>query len=362
MLTHHRCLPAANLASLSPPDSPTHVEVFPPDAFDRCTNTTGSTEVINVKKSNAEDENWVSLDIIGAYGLATVAFSIDEHDLWIYAVDGDYIEPQKVGAVVVTNGDRYSIFVRLNKPGDYAIRTASLAAVQLVEGHATLSYRDGKTPPLGRPSVPHLNPAGKAITDDVVFFDQAAMKAFPAHAPSLKADETFRLDMQIGRFTYLWSLNKTEYSSALDNATPLLFDPKPYIQNNVTLTTKNGSWVDLIIEGKSPMPPHPIHKHGNKMYLIGSGTGVFNYTSVEEAIRTIPGNFNLIDPPVRDGFATPEASTHDVWMVVRYHVTNPGPWLLHCHIQSHLVGGMSVAIQDGIDAWPIVPPEYLTMA
>jgi hypothetical protein len=43
---------------------------------------------------------------------------------------------------------------------------------------------------------------------------------------------------------------------------------------------------------------------------------------------------------------------------MRYHVVNPGAWMLHCHIQSHLNGGMAMVILDGIDVWPDVPEEY----
>jgi hypothetical protein len=32
--------------------------------------------------------------------------------------------------------------------------------------------------------------------------------------------------------------------------------------------------------------------------------------------------------------------------------------MLHCHVETHLGAGMAVAILDGIDAWPDVPPEY----
>ena len=31
---------------------------------------------------------------------------------------------------------------------------------------------------------------------------------------------------------------------------------------------------------------------------------------------------------------------------------------MHCHFEIHLGGGMAVAILDGVDAWPEVPPEY----
>ncbi|KIM92632.1 hypothetical protein OIDMADRAFT_62372 [Oidiodendron maius Zn] len=75
-------------------------------------------------------------------------------------------------------------------------------------------------------------------------------------------------------------------------------------------------------------------------------------------MQYIPQNFNLGNPPYRDGFYTLPISTESTWMAVRYHVKNPGTFLLHCHINPHLTGGMAIAILDGIDAWPTIPAEY----
>jgi hypothetical protein len=45
-------------------------------------------------------------------------------------------------------------------------------------------------------------------------------------------------------------------------------------------------------------------------------------------------------------------------MVIRYQVVNPGAFLFHCHVQTHMSGGMAVAMLDGVDEWPEVPSEY----
>jgi len=45
-------------------------------------------------------------------------------------------------------------------------------------------------------------------------------------------------------------------------------------------------------------------------------------------------------------------------MALRYEVVNPGAFLFHCHIQTHMAGGMAVALLDGVDQWPQIPPEY----
>ena len=79
---------------------------------------------------------------------------------------------------------------------------------------------------------------------------------------------------------------------------------------------------------------------------------------MEEAIKEIPDQFNLVNPPKRDAFLSAPAEMEPSWAVVRYHAADAGPWLLHCHINNHMVGGMMMVIQDGVDQWPEVPEEY----
>ncbi|KAK0648461.1 multicopper oxidase [Cercophora newfieldiana] len=356
------CLPASIIAAVQARGKVTNVSAIPPEIFDQCTPTNAPREVIKVNKKGGDETTWVAFDLIGTFGLITGVFSIDEHPMYIYAVDGDYIEPQQVEAVSLTNGDRYSVLVELTKPGDYTMRMVSLTMPQMFTGTATLSYRDPKKPaPPTKESVPYVSDVGLNLTASVRFFDQAKMKAFPPAPISQTAQQTVKVAMRVaGPFSYNWALNDTVYPMALDDATPLLFRPDPERNNNVTITTKSGTWVDLIFQAVNfPMPPHPIHKHGNKMYLLGQGNGLFNWSSVAEAAKVIPASFNFVDPPRRDGFSTPAALQGPSWMAVRYHVNNPGAWLLHCHQQSHLQGGMSMAIQDGVDKWVTVPKEYL---
>ncbi len=359
------CLPPTVISGLLAPGVKTNNSAIPPQIFDVCTPTHGSNETIQIIQSSAAD-TWVAFDVIATFGSESGSFSIDQHPMYVYAVDGSYIEPQVVEAITVSNGDRYSILVKLTNAGDFTIRMASTTPAQLITGYATLSYQSRKRDTSGSATVttgtalnPYINDAGAATSSSIVFFNATSMKSFPPDHISQKADQTFKLDIRVDGPSYIWALNQTTYSPLLNDAEPLLFNPKPNEHNNVTITTYNNTWVDLIFQLGYPMPAHPIHKHGNKMWLIGSGTGVFGYSTVAEAMNHIPNNFNLVDPPKRDIWPAGPASTDSAWMVVRYHVTNPGAWMLHCHIQSHLIGGMSVAIQDGVDKWPTVPPEYL---
>jgi FtsP/CotA-like multicopper oxidase with cupredoxin domain len=354
-------MPASVIAGVLAKGEPTNPSALPSDVFDTCTPTSGSQAVIKVTQKSCEPQKWLALDVIGTYGLLTTVFSIDQLPLWVYAVDGEYITPQLVNAMTITNGDRFSVLVNLTTPGDYTMRHASASATQIMEGTGTLSFRaESGAQPFTNPTTPYIAKNALNTTADVKFFNQAQQKAFPPQPIAQSADATYKLALRVAGQSYNWALNGTIFPPAIDSSNPILFAPQANLQNNVTITTTNGTWVDLILVTATwPMPPHPIHKHGNKMYLLGEGQGYFNWTTVAEAAAAMPSAFNFVDPPVRDGFATPQAVQGPAWMVVRYHVTNPGAWLLHCHIQSHLLGGMAMVIQDGVDAWPSVPAQYL---
>ena len=81
---------------------------------------------------------------------------------------------------------------------------------------------------------------------------------------------------------------------------------------------------------------------------------MINYSSVAQDQQYIPQSFNIPGSVLRDTFTTPAVLFEPAWVVMRYHVVNPGAWLLHCHIQTHLDGGMAMAILDGVDTWPYV--------
>jgi FtsP/CotA-like multicopper oxidase with cupredoxin domain len=282
--------------------------------------------------------------------------------MWVYAMDGSYIEPQKVQGLVITNGDRYSVLVKIQRAGDFKIRVASNTAAQMLIGHAVLSVpavASSDEAPVTE-SQPWLDIVGLPLSEEVAFFVQDTAAPFPPDVPAQTADALHVLTMRVNGASYLWALNSTSLMpKVLDQETPLLFAPDADTQDNVTITTQYGQWIDLVFLAEAaPMPPHPIHKHGNKMYQIGAGEGPFTWSSVEEAMAEIPENFNLVNPPRRDAFATAFAVTGPTWIVVRYHVDNAGAWLLHCHVNNHMLGGMMMVIQDGIDQWPFVPSLY----
>ncbi|KAJ5161948.1 hypothetical protein N7492_007340 [Penicillium capsulatum] len=351
-LTDIGCFPPTVTAAQG--DFPHDYDAIPPTMFSGCTPTQGNREIITV---NAATQQYVSWDLTSAAGHLELVFSVDEHDMWVYAIDGRYINPIRVNAVTIPSSNRYSVMIPLTKPrGDYNIRLVSGAMQQIINTTATLRYTG--TPQLDHPSNPWIMLNGSAANPNTVFLDEKAVIPFPPLTPAETPDATYFLT--IGRFnsSYLWTLGNSSFGLELEESQPLLFN-QTAIPDNLIIRTQNNTWIDLIMQVNSGgQPAHPIHKHSNKHFLLGSGDGIFNYSSVAEAMQFIPESFNLVNPQYRDTSSTPDAGVGPTWMAIRYHVVNPGAFLMHCHIQVHQSGGMALAFLDGVDKWPTIPPAY----
>ncbi|KAJ6082566.1 hypothetical protein N7499_007440 [Penicillium canescens] len=329
----------------------------PSTMYNECNATDAEEAVIQVESW----KGWASLNFIGSAGISVPTVSINNHSLWVYEVDGQYIQPIRVDALTLGNGGRYSALVKLNNTaGDYPIIVANSGLNQKIAGRATLSYAHGD-PTID--STPSINYGGNRLTSDVVVLDENTIKPLIPNKPSQHADETYLLN--IGRYgkAWRWSLNGNHaYGLALEAERPMLWDPQSQENSSLVIATKNNTWVDIIFkvfgDSTTLQPGHPLHKHSNRVYVLGSGTGEFNYTSVAEAVNEIPESFNLVDPPVRDTFTSPAAFQGQAWLAIRYHVQNPGAFFMHCHIDPHLTGGMALAMLDGVDTWPTVPAQY----
>ncbi|OGE51743.1 hypothetical protein PENARI_c012G11556 [Penicillium arizonense] len=328
----------------------------PSTMYNECNATDAEEAVIQVESW----KGWASLNFIGSAGISVPTVSINNHSLWVYEVDGQYIQPIRVDALALGNGGRYSALVKLNNTaGDYPIIVANSGLNQKIAGRATLSYAHGD-PTID--STPSINYGGNRLTSDVVVLDENTIKPLIPNKPSQHADETYLLN--IGRYekAWRWSLNGDHaYDLALEAERPMLWDPQSQENSSLVIATKNNTWVDIIFKvfGNSTtlQPGHPLHKHSNPVYVLGSGTGEFNYTSVAEAVNEIPESFNLVDPPIPSPVQQP-SKDRPGWRSAIMALRNPGAFFMHCHIDPHLTGGMALAMLDGVDTWPTVPAQY----
>lgn len=355
LLTWRRCVPFVTKLQ---GDWEHHPDKLPPGLNDGCVPSDGPEAEYIVDASH----EWASFSFISAASLKALVASIDEHPMYVYEVDGRYIEPRLAESIEIYNGERYSAMVKLDKEaGQYTMRIANTGANQVISGFAKVTYQGGQDNT--RQSTPYINYGGQNVTESVVKLNTTDLRPFPAVYPAETADDFHLLTLGRINSSWEWTLDGTKFfPSDLDSMQPALCNPdSPDLESALKITTRNGTWVDLVyqlrIEAPTVVqPPHPMHKHSNKAFLIGRGRGDFKWRSADEARKQVPGNFFLESPLYRDTFVT--APSGEAWMAVRYQVVNPGPFFLHCHMETHLHGGMGMLLLDGIDAWPEVPEGY----
>lgn len=117
---------------------------------------------------------------------------------------------------------------------------------------------------------------------------------------------------------------------------------------------------------------HPIHLHGNHIYVIKMGFGKYDRQSakfIEETndirctglptpnlcnkelwkpeswIRnpnSIP-DIKLLHPPIKDTIIVPSGG----YVIIRFKASNPGPWFLHSQVNLHTTYGMGMVLYVG---------------
>ena len=354
------------MPSTEGPFLPGNQSAIPPELQEGCVATKGATEVLEVDAESV----WVSLNLVMAATFMAATVSVDKHDMWLYEVDGHYVEPKKIQAVTMYPGERYAVMMKLDKePGDYTIRVPSSLS-QITAAFGVMRYKKGKPLSIAPGIIPNttgfVDFGGFPTSPNYTVLDggYTHLPPFPPTPPAKEANAMHVFSLGRWQAPWLWTMSgKAIMPEDASAYAPVLFDPNgPLAMNpNLTVRTTNGTWVDLVLRvGALPGEPqeisHAIHKHSSKVWFIGQGTGIWNYSSVAEGIKAEPKSFNLENPNYRDTVMTTFSGA--AWFVLRYQVTNPGAWLLHCHVEIHLAGGMGLVIMDGVDKWPQIPPEY----
>lgn len=299
-------------------------ETIPLHLQEGCIPSRGSQEVIEVDAAS----EWVSLNFIGAAAFKTIVFSIDYHQMWVYEVDGEFIEPQLVDTVHMYSGERYSVMIKLDKtPQDYTIRVADNCLTQVITAYATLRYKGGVR---GTQTTGILTYGGQTIAP-VVTLDRRHLHPYPPNPPAPEGDAMHVLHTH--RWGTPWQYTMSGggmYQEDRSAYEPLLYNPYSIdsLNESLVIRTKNGSWVDFVVQvgslpGQPQEFPHMMHKHTGKTWQIGDGPGIWNYSSVKEAMEAQPSRFNLVNPNWRDTHVT--SFDGPSWIVLRYQVTNPGP-------------------------------------
>ncbi|KAA0060019.1 hypothetical protein IC582_027571 [Cucumis melo] len=324
-------------------------------------------------------------------------FSIANHQMTVVAVDAAYTKPFATNVIMIGPGQTTDVLVTANQPPAYyymaatAYNTAQNAPFDNTTTTAILQYNN--LPPQQNPrpilaQLPNFNdtPTATRFTDQLrsphrvsvplhidenLFFTVGLglNNCTNPNSPRCQGPNGTRFTASINNVSFVFPKSNSimqAYYQGVPGVFTADFPPFPPLQFDYTGNVSRGLWqprrgtkayklkygssVQIVLQDTSIVTPenHPMHLHGYHFYVVGSGFGNFNP-------RTDPARFNLIDPPVRNTIGTPTGG----WVAIRFIADNPGAWLMHCHIDSHLAWGLAMVflVENGEgEMQSVIPP------
>ncbi|XP_048752208.2 uncharacterized protein LOC125663848 isoform X2 [Ostrea edulis] len=343
-----------------------------------------------------------------------IEFSIDNHTLTVISSDGTPFKPVHVQSFNIFAGERYDFILNADKEaGNFWIRTRGLAdcgpEYNSVRQTAILRY-EGVMPMFPKESTDYeagerpgmkLNPFNKNSDLNTMNVDRLESLIPDDISLKVKPDRVFYLGMDFnfienyrfndpdfyplqhmmnkgGHAHHMFSpqINKISYSAPpsppLTQYTKDMEDSfcdedsfkeknckKEFCECTHRIKIKLGEVVEMVLvdEGKHMDNNHPMHMHGYNFRVVAMEK-LGNSTSVEH-VRLLD-DMGLINRKLHRAISKDTVTVPDGgYTIIRFHATNPGFWLFHCHIAFHMEMGMSMVLQVGEpEQMPKPPPNF----
>ncbi len=270
----------------------------------------------------------------------TFNWSIDGHALEVMATDvGPFAEPAWVESTVIAPAERYVLDLTAGAPGRYAI-TNRVQSIDHARGRFfsqvdTLGFLDvgapagEATPPVPagpasqadvpRPTAPDLLEALPVLTLDLML----RTKGLPAITRQMMLlDESYFNPVE-----WTGTMPLMNWSSTGQEVSWILRDPDAGTENmNVAWSFSPGDLVRVRLrndEGARHAMQHPIHIHGQRFVVLSVDGEVNNHRAWKDTVLV------------------PVGSEVEILL----EVSNPGAWMIHCHIAEHLASGMKMVFE-----------------
>ncbi len=251
------------------------------------------------------------LYIVNVANVRPFNLSIEGAEIAIVGTDLGFAEPYKANSVIIAPAERYILDVTFDKPGTY----------NLMNKNPSKSYVLGNI--LVKPSTNQYSPTETPIpkiTDYTAYLNK-------------KPDYEFRLTLEMPMMEMphveeqkgiewedtMFEMNRAHHNKLI---TWIIEDTTSKKKNmDVVPEVKLGSVkkIRFINDQNSDHPmQHPIHLHGQRFLVLSENGKINQHLGWKDTVLV------------------PAGSTIDILV----EFTNPGDWMMHCHIAEHLESGM----------------------
>ncbi|XP_052172049.1 laccase-7-like isoform X2 [Diospyros lotus] len=339
------------------------------------------------------------LRIINAALNTQFFFKIARHKMTVVAIDASYTNPFETEFIAITPGQTVDVLLTANQvPSSYYMvahpyvsgkgaRSTNRATTGiLVYENANLSkapvmpllpkHNDTAAAhwfysgPTSLVNAPHWTPVPEKV--DVKMFIATGLGIVPCERPGACTgtlgqrlvasmnNESFKFPTKLSMLEAFYYNASGIYTADFPEKPPKEYDFSNYknVMNKDLLMTRQStklkklkfnSTVEIVFQSTALIVTenHPMHIHGFNFYVLGQGFG--NYDPIN-----YPKTFNLVNPQIRNTIGVPVAG----WLAVRFQANNPGVWLMHCHMDTHLMWGQSMAflVENGPTRETSLPP------
>ncbi|KAF7191904.1 oxidoreductase ptaK [Pseudocercospora fuligena] len=319
-----------------------------------CQNATAGTKCTpnaGVSKFKFQSGKTYRLRLINAGAEGMQKFSIDNHQMTVFANDFVPIVPYTTNVVTLGVGQRSDVIVKATgKPTDAVWMRADLGP-GFLEGGCSLP--DGISPQ-GVAAIYYEKanetavPTTKSTVPTSVLTTcnndplQSTVPYYSISAPTPDLVEEVAITFQSNGTHNLFYMNNSTFRANYND--PVLLDAKlghttfPAEYNVYNLG--NAKNIRLVIYNHAQTGSHPMHLHGHNYHVLAEGFGKWDGSIV-----------NAGNPQRRDVQLLQNAPNPDnpAYIVIQYEADNPGTWPLHCHIAWHVSGGLYINLLERPD-------------
>uniref|UniRef100_A0A8H7Y8Y7 Laccase n=1 Tax=Psilocybe cubensis TaxID=181762 RepID=A0A8H7Y8Y7_PSICU len=290
--------------------------------------------IINVQRGRRYRFRLVSMSCDPNY-----MFSIDGHDMTVIEADGENTVPMTVNAIQIFAGQRYSFVLHANQNVDnYWIRAlpnAITPEMELAKGFkgginsAILRYKGARAVDPKTTQQKKVNLLSEAKLRPLLLDPRAPGKPYPGGA-----DVNINLDMSMNSQGF--TINGKNFH---EPSVPLLLQlmsgaktAQELLPDGPLFVLPRNKVIELTMPAGVVGGPHPFHLHGHP------------FSVVKSAGETKP---NYLNPLRRDVVSAGDIGSN---VTIRFVTDNPGPWIMHCHIDFHYVNGLAVVFAEDPDS------------
>lgn len=348
---------------------------------------------------NVEADKTYRMRFIGLQAISLVTLGFEDHDdLTVIEADGHFTKKASTEHLQITPGQRFSLLFKTKSTSELKYLNKTRFWVQYENrdrpaarsGYAILSYdiptvkndttiELPKSKPLTLPqnvtewleykltpldNQPNDFPPASTVSRTVIITVQQKVDGTTQWAQNNNIWK--EPNITVPYLTDIYRRGQAavpDYDAALNNYG---WDPK-----SLAYPAKIGEIIDIVWENNNGPSGgwdyHPFHAHGRHYWDLGSGNGTYDATTNNAKLDALYRQNGYI-PALRDTTVQYRYAEKGVknttagWRAWRLNVTEPGVWMMHCHVFAHRIMGMQTAWVFG-DAEDIVgraPLPYIS--